>query len=123
MRYVARIQVGEIAAAHHLPGYPGPCAEPHGHNYGFEVTVGADALHQDMIVDFSLIKGVCRRLDHTSLNDDPDLAAPPHRPTTERLAEVVAGRIQRALDALPNRPRLLALAVSETRHHEVVFTP
>src|SRR5438309_8585297 len=31
-----RVKV-EFPAAHHLDGYPGDCARPHGHNWGIEV--------------------------------------------------------------------------------------
>lgn len=123
MRFVARIAVNEISAAHHLPGYPGDCARLHGHNWGFVATVGADHLAADMVIDFALIKDVFRALNHTCLNDDPDITADGHRPTTERLAEVLAARLQRVCDALPNHPQLLALSVRETGRNEVVFTP
>lgn len=123
MRYEARVRVDEVSAAHHLPGYPGDCARPHGHNWTFEATIGAEALDQDMVVDFAVVKAVFKALDHTSLNDDAEVCAQGHRPTTERLAEVLAGRLQRRLDACPNRPRVLALVVRETGRNEVRFTP
>ncbi len=123
MRYVARVRVDDIAAAHSLPGHPGECARPHGHTWAFEATVGTDRLDGDMVADFTVLKGVFKRLDHTSLNDDPEITAEGHRPTAERVAEVLAARLQRAMDELPNRPRVLALVVRETARNEVVFTP
>jgi len=123
MRYEARVRVDEISAGHHLPGYPGACARPHGHNWSFRATVGAEALHEDMVVDFAALKAVFKALDHTSLNDDAEIVAGGHRPTAERLATVLAGRIQRLLETLPNRPRLLALTVRETARNEVTLTP
>lgn len=123
MRYVARIGVDEVSAAHHLPGYPGGCARVHGHNWSFEATVGAEELDLDMVVDFALVKAVFKGLDHTCLNDDAEITAAGHRPTTERLAAVLAERVQRVLHPLPNRPCLLSLRVRETARNEVVFTP
>jgi 6-pyruvoyltetrahydropterin/6-carboxytetrahydropterin synthase len=123
VRYVARVTVDEVSAAHHLPGYPGDCARPHGHNWAFSAAVGADALDGDMVVDFRVVKEVFKALDHTDLNQDDEIVAGGHRPTTERLAEVLAARLQRRLDGLPNRPRLLALTVRETARNEVTFTP
>ena len=123
MRFVATVRVDEVAAAHVLPGYPGPCARMHGHNWGFEVEIGADALADDMVVDFAAVKAVFRAIDHTCLNDDAEIVADGHRPTCERLAEVLAHRMQRMLDGLPNRPRLLRLAVRETPRNEVTYRP
>lgn len=123
MRWVVHVRVDGIAAAHHLPGYPGDCARPHGHNWAFEAEVGADALEQDMVADFIVVKGIFKALDHTDLNADAEICRDGHRPTAERLAEVLAGRLQARLDALPNRPRLLALTVRETERNAVTLRP
>ena len=122
-RFVAEVQVDDIAAGHHLPGYPGPCATPHGHNWSFRASVGADALHEDMVADFIALKAVFKEIDHTMLNDIPELVRDGRRPTTERLAEWMAGRVQAFLDTLPNRPRLISLTAAETRRNRVTFTP
>jgi 6-pyruvoyltetrahydropterin/6-carboxytetrahydropterin synthase len=122
-RFVASVRVDEIAAAHFLPGYPGDCARVHGHNWSFEAEIGADVLHEDMVVDFVAVKAVFKALDHSLLNDDPELGCGGRRPTTERLAEVLAGRVQAALDGLPNRPRLLALTVIETSRNRITYRP
>jgi 6-pyruvoyl-tetrahydropterin synthase len=123
VRYEVRVRVDDVAAAHRLPGDAGACALLHGHNWAFEATVGADALHGDMVVDFRAVKAVFKALDHTCLNDDAEICADGHRPTAERIAEVVAARLARVLEALPNRPRLLRLSVRETTRNEVVLTP
>ena len=123
MRFVVRVRVDDIAAAHHLPGYDGPCARPHGHNWSLEAVIGSEGLHDEMVVDFATVKGVLRAIDHTDLNDDPDLAAGGHRPTAERLAVVLAQRVQARIDTQPNRPRLLELTVRETARNTVVYTP
>ncbi len=123
MGFVVRVRVDDIAAAHHLPGYDGPCARPHGHNWSLEAVIAAEDLHEEMVVDFAVIKSVLRAIDHTDLNDDPDLAAGGRRPTAERLAVVLARRVQTRLDAQPNRPRLVELTVRETTRNIVVYTP
>ncbi len=123
MRYEVSVRVDDIAAAHHLEGYPGECRRLHGHNWSVEAAVGADELHGDMVADFRALKDVVRALDHTLLDEDSEICADGHRPTTERVAVVLAARLQRMLDALPNRPRLLRIAVRETSRNTVVFTP
>lgn len=122
-RYELRVRVDEISAAHFLPGYPGPCRNPHGHNWSFEVWIGADQLVDDMVVDFAEVKAFFKRLDHTLLNDHPELVAGGRAPTTERLAEYLAGALQAHLDRRPNRPRVLALAVYETSRNAVIYRP
>ncbi len=123
MRWITRVRVDGIAAAHHLPGYPGDCARPHGHNWCLEAEIGAERLHDDMVVDFAIVKGVFKALDHTDLNADPEICEGGRRPTTERLAEVVVARLQARLAALPNEPRLLSVTVRETDRNEVTLRP
>ncbi len=123
MPFLARIRVDNIPAAHSLAGYPGPCARLHGHNWSFEAVVTAARLHEDMVVDFAVVKDIFKGLDHTNLDDDPEITADGHRPTTERVAVVLAGRIQRVLDALPHHPRLAEITVRESPRNEIVYTP
>lgn len=66
----------EIAAAHFQPGYPGKCAELHGHNYRVELMAMGDPDGLDaygMLVDFGVMKqhleAVVGIHDHTCLND------------------------------------------------------
>lgn len=122
-RYEARVRVDEIAAGHFLPDYPGACRQPHGHNWSFEACIGAQHLHDDMVVDFSLVKAVFKQFDHTMLNDHPQLCSGGQRPTTERLAEYCAEAIAALLDNLPNHPRLLEVTVSETSRNTVIYRP
>ncbi len=61
-------------AAHHLPGYPGKCAQRHGHGYRLEVTVAGAVRDDGLVFDFYDLKTIVRervidRLDHTDLND------------------------------------------------------
>lgn len=122
-RYEAHIRVDEIAAGHYLPDYPGECSVPHGHNWSFEAVIGADELHEDMVVDFILVKQVFKQFNHTMLNDHPGLTSLTSRPTSERLAEYAAREIEAVLATRPNRPRLLELTVIETSRNKVVYRP
>lgn len=61
-------------SAHHLPGYPGKCARPHGHGYLLEVTVEGPVQPDGLVMDFYELKRVVEeevvdRLDHRDLNE------------------------------------------------------
>jgi 6-pyruvoyltetrahydropterin/6-carboxytetrahydropterin synthase len=61
-------------AAHHLPGYPGKCARPHGHGYRLDVTVEGPVRADGLVFDFYDLKRlvnerVVERLDHRDLNE------------------------------------------------------
>jgi 6-pyruvoyltetrahydropterin/6-carboxytetrahydropterin synthase len=66
----------EINAAHFQPGYPGKCANMHGHNYTVELTANgtSDDLDQyGMLIDFGTMKEHLDKVvgywDHRVLND------------------------------------------------------
>lgn len=66
--------ITDFAAAHNLRGYPGDCANLHGHNWKVEVEVTATELDElGMGVDFKQIKRdtkeVIKHLDHSYLNE------------------------------------------------------
>ena len=71
-------------AAHHLPGYDGPCANIHGHSWKVEVEVLGNKLQSNgMLIDFQDIKAVWRIYDHRNLNDYFDM------PTAENIAKEI----------------------------------
>ena len=85
-------------AAHHLPGYDGPCAKVHGHTYKLIVEVSGPPAkfksepYDGIICDFSDLKRVVeneiiRWYDHSNMND---LLAHP-------TAENIVNRISRTL--------------------------
>ncbi len=123
MPFTVRVSVDDIAAAHFLAGYPGPCAVLHGHNWSITARIQADRLHKDMVVDFRGVKEIFKAIDHQNLNEIAALTADGHRPTAERLAEYLAACVVEHLSTLPNTPRLLALTVRETSRNEVTFEP
>jgi 6-pyruvoyltetrahydropterin/6-carboxytetrahydropterin synthase len=64
-----------FAAAHSLPGYDGPCANLHGHEWKLEVEVSG-VVNEDtgMVLDFVKLKKIVNqelvdKLDHKHLND------------------------------------------------------
>lgn len=123
MPFTVRVSVDDIAAAHFLPGYDGPCAVLHGHNWSITARIQADRLHEDMVVDFRGVKEIFKAMDHQNLNEIAALTTAGRRPTAERLAEYLAERVAEYLSTLPNAPRLLALTVRETSRNEVTFEP
>lgn len=71
---ILRKDVGYFAAAHNLPNHKGGCANLHGHNYRVVLTIKGDAVTDDsaadrgMVVDFSVIKNMYKRLIHDKLD-------------------------------------------------------
>src|SRR3990170_1903498 len=89
-----------FAAAHELPGYPGPCQRLHGHNFRVLLTVGGEELDElGMLMDFRelkrLLAGVIARLDHRNLNE---LAELEDLPTSENLARHIYRQVRSGLD-------------------------
>lgn len=61
----------EVSGAHflNLP-YDSKCANLHGHNWIIFVTCRRDRLNEyGMVVDFTQIKAIVDRLDHTNINE------------------------------------------------------
>ena len=68
----------DLPAAHRQPNHDGHCRLIHGHNWGFDITFGCDALDGNgFVVDVGKLKPIKDRLvslfDHTLLinGDDP----------------------------------------------------
>lgn len=122
VKYQLSVTVDEISIGHFLPDYAGACRRPHGHNWTFTVRIESNRLINDMVVDFTDIKGFFKKLDHTMLNDQPYFSGA-IAPTTERLAEWLARELQRHLDKQPNRPKLCELTVVETSRNSVTVVP
>lgn len=90
-----RVQV-DFAAAHHLTGYPGDCARPHGHNWVLEVFARSKQLDSiGMAVDFRTLKTAARELvapwDHQDLNTLEDFKSLPT--SAEQLAQLAYERL------------------------------
>lgn len=88
--YTVRVIV-EFAAAHHIRGYDGECARPHGHNWKIEVeaaspTVGPIGIAVDFKVLKAMVKALVDRYDHQDLNTIEPFNT--LNPTAETLAQV-----------------------------------
>jgi 6-pyruvoyltetrahydropterin/6-carboxytetrahydropterin synthase len=113
----------DFASAHTLRGYPGQCANLHGHNWKVEVEVEAAALDDiGMAVDFKVVKHLARaiagRLDHQYLNDlEPFTRI---NPTAENIAQWFFREMAREL----SQPglRVSALTLWETERACVRYT-
>ena len=78
----------DFAAAHFLRDYHGKCENLHGHNYKVFAHVRGRKLNDGgMLLDFtqlkSALKQVCKKLDHTNLND---MEIFKQNPSAERIA-------------------------------------
>lgn len=85
-----RVKV-DFPAAHHLVGYNGDCARPHGHNWVLEVFVKAKHLDSvGIAIDFRdlkrAVKEMVERWDHQNLNELSDFKS--HNPTAENIAKL-----------------------------------
>lgn len=95
-----RVEV-EFPAAHHLEGYPGDCARPHGHNWVLEVHARSNRLDSiGLAMDFKKLKGAARELvaawDHQDLNTLPDFEG--INPSAEQIARMAYQRLSAQVD-------------------------
>lgn len=95
-----RIKV-DFPAAHHLTGYPGDCARPHGHNWVLEVFARSKRLDSiGMAMDFRDLKKAARELvapwDHQDLNTLADFQA--INPSAEQIAKLSYERLASGLN-------------------------
>jgi 6-pyruvoyltetrahydropterin/6-carboxytetrahydropterin synthase len=109
----------EISAAHRLPGYPGPCAAMHGHNFLVTAELAASRLENGMVADFARLgaamDAALSRLDHACLNDLPELSPP----TAEVLAAWIFARLDEAL--ADDRVRVARVTVQESPGMEASY--
>ena len=98
--YELRIKL-DFPAAHHLTGYPGDCARPHGHNWGLEVFARSKRLDSlGMAMDFRALKGAAKELvapwDHQDLNTLEDFKT--INPSAEQIARLSFDRLSAVID-------------------------
>ena len=84
--------VREFSAAHHLNGYPGNCANVHGHNWTVQIFIRAEKLDSvGIAMDFKILKKeldeVLATLDHKDLNAHEEFMD--KNPTSENLAKYI----------------------------------
>lgn len=91
----------DFAAAHHLVGYHGNCARPHGHNFVVEVFARSRRLDDvGLAIDFRDLKGAVKELiepwDHQDLNTLPDFREV--NPSAEQIARLSYDRLSAIID-------------------------
>jgi len=92
--FEVRVQA-DFSAAHFLRDYNGKCENLHGHNYKVFAHAKGEKLNEGgMLLDFSKLKKalreVCKKLDHTNLND---LDVFQQNPSAERIAMYIYDNI------------------------------
>ena len=105
----------EFSAAHSLPGYPGNCAEVHGHNWTVEVFVRCRELNAIGIgIDFREVKRAIREsveaLDHSCLNEHPSFKE--LNPSSENIAKFLYRELSARINS--ENAKISRVKVSET---------
>ena len=111
---------GYFSAAHQVMGYPGDCAEIHGHTYKVEVRVRVGKLDKiGMAVDFRSIKKhldeLLAGLDHKNLNTIPFFEK--HNATAEYVAKYFYDKIKEKIDSIAS------VTVWEGPKYSVTYSP
>ncbi|MBQ0167752.1 MAG: 6-carboxytetrahydropterin synthase QueD [Treponema sp.] len=124
----------DFAAAHFLKDYHGKCENLHGHNYSvFAHVRGSELDEGGMLLDFGILKtalrSVCKKVDHTNLNDLVDEAGNSvfnQNPSAERIAKWIFTQLEAALRANPDAAavadKLWAVDVFETSTSRARYT-
>ncbi len=112
-RWVVHARAG-FGAWHGLTSYRGQAEPSHHHDWQVAIRAGTDMLNgEGYAVDFGEVQRVLREatspLEGVDLNRDPEIGSP--SPTAERLAVVLAGRLQQPLADLG--ATLLSISVWE----------
>lgn len=111
-----------FSAAHHLRGYTGSCAKPHGHNWTVSVYVGCEKLNNlEIGIDFldvqSAIENVLKDLDHSDLNSLQFFQD--QNPSSENIAKYVYRNLADKLNA--QGVQVKKVCVSETQNFGVSY--
>lgn len=87
-------------AAHHLVGYQGACARPHGHRWTIQMNVeGRELDSRGMLIDFKLVKDILEeevlsKLDHYDLNEIPAFNEGwENNPTAENISKFIYDKL------------------------------
>jgi 6-pyruvoyltetrahydropterin/6-carboxytetrahydropterin synthase len=109
--------------AHRLVGYPGKCAELHGHTWKVQLIIAGVKLNEiQILVDFHEVKTILRRvieeLDHKYLNELD--AFKEINPTCEVLAKYIYCKIA---DKLPPTVKLEKVRIWESLNTYAEYEP
>lgn len=96
----------DFDSAHYLAGYPGRCANMHGHTYRVEVFLIADGVDElGISVDFGILKSICEvakhEIDHDVLNETTLFKGV--NPTAENMAMILYKYISKAFHEARNQ--------------------
>lgn len=122
--YTLKVE-GAFEAAHNLNGYPGKCAQLHGHNWVVEAVVKGRELDElGMLVDFKdikqTLKDILERFDHHYLNELSPFKDGVN-PTAENLARIIFEEL--AGNEIFKRDSVLAaITVFESPKSSVTYT-
>ena len=122
--YTLKVE-GAFEAAHNLNGYPGKCAQLHGHNWVVEAIVKGRELDElGMLVDFKdikqTLKDILERFDHHYLNELAPFKDGVN-PTAENLARIIFEEL--AGNEIFKRDNVLAaITVFESPKSSVTYT-
>lgn len=122
--YTLKVE-GAFEAAHHINGYPGKCAQLHGHNWVVEAVVKGRELDElGMLVDFKdikqTLKDILERFDHRYLNELAPFKDGVN-PTAENLARIIFEEL--AGNEIFKRDSVLAaITVFESPKSSVTYT-
>ena len=105
----------QFSAAHSLRGYPGNCANMHGHNWAVEVLVRCTKLNDIGIgIDFrdikQAVKDIVKELDHKILSDLPAFKS--ENPTSENISRIIYKELSKKLNF--DSAKVSKVKVSET---------
>lgn len=114
-------------AAHQLIGYPGDCANLHGHTWKVEVVLAGNELDDlNMLIDFRRIKDVVKwtisPLDHAYLNDIHALRT--DIPTAEYISQYLFETIAHNMSVLgfPEDVTLKEVTVWESDNASITYS-
>ena len=111
---------GCFSAAHQVKGYPGDCADVHGHTYKVLVRVGVEKLDKiGMAVDFRKLKNQLERIlqdiDHKNLSKISYFKK--HNATAEYVAKYIFDRMRKKVSCVAS------VTVWEGPDYSVTYRP
>ena len=111
---------GYFSAAHQVKGYPGDCADIHGHTYRVKVMVRVGKLDKlGMAIDFRMLNDalteILAGMDHKNLNSISFFRE--HNATAEYIAKYIFDQIREKIN------NVSAITVWEGPNYSVTYSP
>ena len=123
--YVLTIE-DHFASTHQIRGYKGKCENIHGHNWKVVLNVKGDKLNEiGLLIDFqdlkAILKKICGELDHINVNEKEPFDR--INPSSENIAEYIAGRAQKEIDRTAPGLAVDSVTVWESDTSRCTFYP